>query len=130
LESAKDLNTRLSSSALVLKTSAGFVRVGIALPNPMDRDALVGRHVIGMTPVEPYLASLTGALPTASVPVGGAQRARASLGERFHPGHHLRPSAGFLDTWKATSAVLAPLRIIARPIGIIYADMPIGLRRG
>lgn len=40
----------------------------------------------------------------------------------FTQGHHLRPSACFLETLKATSDVLAPLRIVARPIGLIYAD--------
>ncbi|MGE3153419.1 MAG: HDOD domain-containing protein [Nitrospiraceae bacterium] len=123
LDEAKDLHTLLSSFVSVLQTSGGFMRIGLALLNPTDRDALVGRHVIGAIPVEPYLASLTGSLSRqhpflASVLAGGDPLLVKDLAQ----GHHLRPSDEFLDVWKATSAVLASLRVNARPIGLIYAD--------
>ncbi|CAI4030161.1 HDOD domain-containing protein [Nitrospira tepida] len=123
LDAAQDLHTLLSSFAAALETSAGFVRVGIALLNPTNRDALVGRHVTGVTPAEPYLASLTGSLSRQHPFLASVLAAREPmLVTEFARGHHFRPSAEFLEVWKATSAVLAPLRIHARPIGLIYAD--------
>lgn len=123
LDDAKDLNTLLSSFASALQNSAGFVRVGIALLNPTDRDGLVGRHVTGVTAVEPYLASLTGSLSRQHPFLAAVLDAREPLLLKdLTRGHHLRPSVEFLEVWKAPSAVLAPLRINARPIGLIYAD--------
>ena len=123
LDDAKDLNTLLSSFASALQTSAGFGRVGIALLNPTDRDALVGRHVTGVAPVEPYLATLTGSLSHQHPFLASVLAAREPLLVKdFTRAPHLRPSAEFLEVWKATSAVLAPLRINARPIGLMYAD--------
>lgn len=123
LDDAKDLNTLLSSFASALQNSAGFVRVGIALLNPADRDALVGRHVTGVTPIEPYLLSLTGSLSRQHPFLASVLAARDPLLVKdLARGHRPHPSVEFLEVWKATSAVLAPLRINTRPIGLLYAD--------
>jgi hypothetical protein len=44
----------------------------------------------------------------------------------FVPDFSAQPAGGmkqeFLDTWKPTSVILAPLRVGVKPIGLVYCD--------
>jgi HD-like signal output (HDOD) protein len=123
LQAAKDLNGLLGTYVQSLHRDAGFDRVGLALLNQNDSDLLVGRLVCGVTPPAPHLQSLSGSLSL-------EHQFFLTILKRFDP--LLVPNfsdqmAGtlkqdFLETWKPTSAIVAPLRVGARPIGLIYCD--------
>jgi transcriptional regulator with GAF, ATPase, and Fis domain len=123
LQAAKDLNGLLGTFVQSLHRDAGFDRVGLALLNQNDSDLLVGRLVCGVTPPAPHLQSLSGSLSR-------EHRFFLTILKRFDP--LLVPNfsdqmAGtlkqdFLEGWKPTSAIVAPLRVGARPIGLIYCD--------
>ena len=123
LQAAKDLNGLLGTFVQSLHRDAGFDRVGLALLNQNDSDLLVGRLVFGVTPPAPHLRSLSGSLSR-------EHRFFLTILKRVDP--LLVPNfsgqmAGtlkqdFLDVWKPTSAIVAPLRVGARPIGLIYCD--------
>ena len=123
LQGAKDLNSLLGTCVTALHRDAGFDRVGLALLNQHDSDQLLGRLVLGTNPPAPFLRSLSGSLsrehqfflsvlkrtdpllvPTFSDQVGGTLK------------------QDFLAIWKPTSAIVAPLRVGAKPIGLIYCD--------
>ena len=123
LQAAKDLDGLLGTFVQSLHRDAGFDRVGLALLNQNDSDLLVGRLVFGVTPPAPYLRSLSGSLSR-------EHRFFLTILKRVDP--LLVPNfsdqmAGtlkqdFLDVWKSTSAIVAPLRVGAKPIGLIYCD--------
>lgn len=123
LQAAKDLNGLLGTYVQSLHRDAGFDRVGLALLNQNDSDLLVGRLVCGVTPPAPHLQSLSGSLSR-------EHQFFLTILKRFDP--LLVPNfsdqmAGtlkqdFLEAWKPTSAIVAPLRVGARPIGLIYCD--------
>ncbi|MEK6786205.1 MAG: HDOD domain-containing protein [Nitrospirota bacterium] len=123
LQSAKDLNGLLGIFVQSLHRDARFDRVGLALLNPSDSDLLIGRVGLGVIPLAPYLRSLSGSLSR-------EHRFFLTILKRVDP--LLVPNfsdqmAGtlkqdFLDVWNPTSAIVAPLRVGARPIGLIYCD--------
>jgi len=123
LQAAKDLNGLLGTFVQSLHRDAGFDRVGLALLNQNDSDLLVGRLVFGVTPPAHYLRSLSGSLSR-------EHRFFLTILKRVDP--LLVPNfsdqmAGtlkqdFLEVWKPTSAIIAPLRVGAKPIGLIYCD--------
>lgn len=123
LHAAKDLNGLLATFVQSLHRDAGFDRAGLALLNQNDSDLLVGRLVAGVTPPAPYLRSLSGSLSR-------EHRFFLTILKRVDPllvPNFLDQMAGtlkqdFLDVWKPTSAIMAPLRVGARPIGLIYCD--------
>ena len=123
LSGAKDLNSLLSILVNTLHDGGGFTRVALALLNPGDTDQLLGRVVVGVDAPDRYLASFTGSLSVehplflqvlkghdpvmlSEVPVQGPR----SL------------SSTFVTTWLTSSAILAPIRIGVRPIGLLYSD--------
>ena len=123
LHAAKDLNGLLGTFVQSLHRDAGFDRAGLALLNQNDSDLLVGRLVAGVTPPAPYLRSLSGSLSR-------EHQFFLTILKRVDPllvPNFLDQRAGtlkqdFLDVWKPTSAIMAPLRVGARPIGLIYCD--------
>ncbi len=123
LQAAKDLNNLLSVLVHTLHDGGGFTRVALALLNPGDTDQLLGRVIVGVDSPDRYLASFTGSL-SAEHPLflhvlkeqdpyvfskGSDDEARVL-------------SSVFSKTWRSSSAVLAPIRIGIRPIGLLYAD--------
>lgn len=123
LQAAKDLNSLLVTFVQSLHRDAGFDRVGLALLNQNDSDLLVGRLVHGVNPPAPYIRSLSGSLSR-------EHRFFLTVLKRVDPllvPDFSEQMAGtlkqdFIETWKPTSAIVAPLRVSAKPIGLIYCD--------
>ena len=123
LREAKDLNSLLGAFVRSLHQDAGFDRVGLALLNPSDSDLLVGRLVLGATPLAPYLLALSGSLSR-------EHQLFLNVLKRLDPllvPDFTKQTAGtmkqqFIDTWKPASGILASLRVGTRPIGLIYCD--------
>ncbi|MDH4154810.1 MAG: HDOD domain-containing protein [Nitrospira sp.] len=123
LQGVKDLNSLLGIFIRSLHRDAGLGRVGLALLNPSDSDRLVGKLTLGVEPPAPYLSSLSGSLSR-------EHPFFLSMLKRVDP--LLVPSVSdqpagamkqdFLDVWRPTSAILAPLRVGVRPIGLVYCD--------
>lgn len=118
LQAAKDLNGLLGTFVQSLHRDAGFDRVGLALLNQSDSDLLVGRMVRGVNPPAPYLRSLSGSLSRehqCSLTV--LKRADSLLISNFSGQIGGTLKQDFIEVWKPTSAIIAPLRVGARPIG-------------
>lgn len=123
LREAKDFNSLLGSFAQSLHKDAGFDRVGVALLNLNDSDQLIGRLVLGATPLAPYLRALSGSLST-------EHQLFLNVLKRFDPllmADFTNQTDGavkqeFVEIWTPVSAILAPLRVGTRPIGLIYCD--------
>ena len=123
LQGAKDLNSLLRTFAASLHQDAGFDRVGLTILNPNDSDLLIGRLVLGATPLAPYLRALSGSLSR-------EHQFFLTVLKRIDPLHVPDFSslmAGtmkqeFLETWNPTSAILASLRVGVKPIGLVYCD--------
>jgi HD-like signal output (HDOD) protein len=123
LQGVKDLNSLLGIFVRSLHRDAGFGRIGLALLNPSDSDLLIGRLALGVTPPAPYLSSFSGSL-SREHPffLSILKRVDPLLVPRFsdQPVGTIKPD--FLDVWHPTSAILAPLRVGVRPIGLVYCD--------
>jgi HDOD domain len=123
LQGAIDLNSLLGLFIQSLHRDAGLGRVGLALLNPNDSDLLVGKLALGVTPLAPYLSSLSGSLSR-------EHRFFLSILKRVEPllvpNLSEQPAGSlkqdFLDVWHPTSAILAPLRVGVRPVGFVYCD--------
>lgn len=123
LQAAKDLNGLLGTFVQALHRDAGFDRVGLALLNQNDSDLLVGRQVFGVTPPAPHLRSLSGSLSREhQLFLTILKRVDPLLVPTFSDQMAGTLKQDFLDVWKPTSAIMAPLRVGARPIGLIYCD--------
>ncbi len=123
LQAAKDLNGLLGTFVQALHRDAGFDRVGLALLNPSDSDLLVGRLVFGVDPPAPHLRSLSGSLSREhQFFLTILKRVDPLLVPNFSDQMAETLKQDFLDVWKPTSAIVAPLRVGARPIGLIYCD--------
>lgn len=123
LLAAKDLNNLLSVLVNTLHDGGGFTRVALALLNPGDTDQLLGRVVVGVDVPERYLASFTGSL-SAEHPLflhALKQQDPFLLSQVSTDGPRALGSR-FLTTWQTSSAILAPIRIGIRPIGLLYSD--------
>ena len=123
LREAKDINTLLSTLVHALHRDGGFARVALALLNPNNTDHLVGRLLLGIDEPAPYLDSLSGSL-TKDHPyfLQLMKRSDAIWIEDFTipMPDPVRPA--FLRTWNPGSAIIAPLRVGTRPIGMLYGD--------
>jgi len=123
LREAKDINTLLSTLVHALHRDGGFARVALALLNPNNTDQLVGRLLLGMEDPAPYIDSLSGSL-TKDHPhfLQLMKRPDAIWIEDFTAplGNPINPK--FLRTWNPGSAIIAPLRVGTRPIGMLYCD--------
>lgn len=123
LREAKDFNSLLGAFVQSLHRDAGFDRVGLALLNLNDSDQLVGRLVLGAMPMAPYLRALSGSL-------SNEHQLFLTVLKRFDPllmSDFTNQTEGamkqeFVEIWNPVSAILAPLRVGTRPIGIIYCD--------
>jgi transcriptional regulator with GAF, ATPase, and Fis domain len=123
LREAKDFNSLLGSFVQSLHKDAGFDRVGLALLDINDSDQLVGRLVLGATPMAPYLRALSGSL-------SNEHQLFLSVLKRFDPlliSDFTNQTVGamkqeFVEIWNPVSAILAPLRVGTKPIGLIYCD--------
>ena len=106
-----------------LHRDGGFARVALALLNPNDSDQLAGRLLLGVDEQAPFLASLSGSL-TKDHPyfLSLMKRSEPTLIEDFTIPVAEPVSAAFLRVWNPGSAILAPLRVGTRPIGLIYCD--------
>lgn len=123
LREAKDINTLLSTLVHALHRDGGFARVALALLNPSNTDHLVGRLLRGVDEPALYLDSLSGSL-TNDHPYFLQLMKRSDaiwvddftipMAEQVHP--------AFLRTWNPGSAIIAPLRVGTRPIGMLYCD--------
>jgi len=122
LQEAKDLNALLGTLVQALHRDAGFARVALVLLNPNDTDQLIARLVLGVEQAAPYLHSLSGSL-------SHEHPGFLSLLKRLDPCfvenlNQLTPALNptFMELWQPRSAVIAPLRIGTRPIGMVYGD--------
>jgi HD-like signal output (HDOD) protein len=123
LLAAKDLNSLLSVLVNALHDCGGFTRVALALVNPGDTDHLLGRVVVGVDSPERYLASFTGSL-NAEHPLflHVLKQQDPFLVSTLSADGPRSLSSTFVTTWHTSSAVLAPIRIGIRPIGLLYGD--------
>jgi HD-like signal output (HDOD) protein len=123
LREAKDLNTLLGTLVRALHRDGGFARVALALVNPHDSDQLIGRLLLGIDPPIAHLNCLSGSL-SQDHPffLNLLKHFEPSLIEDFTTpmGASINPT--FLRLWNPGSAIIAPLRIGNRPIGMIYCD--------
>ena len=123
LQGAIDLNSLLGMFTQSLHRDAGLGRIGLALLNPNDSDLLVGKLALGVTPLAPYLSSLSGSL-SREHPffLSILKRVEPLLAPNLldQPTGSLKQE--FRDVWHPTSAILAPLRVGVRPIGLVYCD--------
>ena len=123
LHAAKDLNSLLGTFVQSLHRDAGFDRVGLALLNQSDSDLLVGRLVLGVTPPALYLRSLSGSLSREHrFFLTVLKRVDPLLVPNFSDQLVGSLKQDFLEVWKPMSAIVAPLRVGAKPIGLIYCD--------
>jgi len=119
----KDLNNLLSVLVNTLHDGGGFTRVALALLNPGDTDQLLGRVVVGVDSPERYLASFTGSL-SAEHPLflHVLKGQDPYLLSKVSANGPRSLSSTFITTWQSSSAILAPIRIGIRPIGLLYGD--------
>lgn len=123
LQAAKDLNSLLGTFVESLHRDAGFNRVGLALLNQNDSDLLVGRLVLGVNPPAPYLRSLSGSLSREhQFFLTVLKRVDPLLVPNFSDQMVGARKQDFIEIWKPTSAIVAPLRVGVKPIGLIYCD--------
>lgn len=123
LQAAKDLNSLLGTFVQSLHRDAGFDRVGLALLNQNDSDLLVGRLVLGVTPPALYLRSLSGSLSREhQFFLTVLKRVDPLLIPNFSDQMVGSLKQEFIEIWEPTSAIVAPLRVGAKPIGLIYCD--------
>jgi HD-like signal output (HDOD) protein len=123
LLAAKDLNSLLSVLVNTLHDGGGFSRVALALLNPGDTDQLLGRVVVGVDAPDRYLASFTGSLSAEHPLFLHVLKGHdpVMLSEESTQGPRSLSST-FVTTWCTASAILAPIRIGVRPIGLLYSD--------
>lgn len=127
LHAAKDLNSLLGACVQSLHQNAGFHRVGLALLNQNDSDLLIGRLVLCGNPPAPYLRSLSGSLSREhQFFLMVLKRVDPLLVPNFSDQKAGTLKQDFLEVWKPTSAIVAPLRVGAKPIGLIYCDRSAG----
>lgn len=123
LQAAKDLNNLLSVLVHTLHDGGGFTRVALALLNPGDTDQLLGRVIVGVDPPDRYLASFTGSLSAQHPLFLHVLKGQDPYLFSKDSGDEARSlSSVFSKTWRSSSAVLAPIRIGIRPIGLLYGD--------
>lgn len=123
LQGVKDPNSLLGTCVTSLHRDAGFDRIGLALLNQHDSDQLLGRLVLGVEPPAPYLRSLSGSLSREhQFFLSVLKRADPLLVPTFSDQPSGALKQDFLEIWKPTSAIVAPLRVGAKPIGLIYCD--------
>ncbi|MBS0149774.1 MAG: HDOD domain-containing protein [Nitrospira sp.] len=123
IQGAIDLNSLLGMFIQSLHQDAGLARVGLALLNPNDSDLLVGKLALGVTPLAPFLSSLSGSLSREHPFFLSILKRVEPL---LIPNLSDQPTGSlkqeFLDAWHPTAAILAPLRVGVRPIGLVYCD--------
>ncbi|MBS0165802.1 HDOD domain-containing protein [Nitrospira sp. CMX1] len=123
LQRAIDLNSLLGMFIQSLHRDAGFGRVGLALLNLGDSDLLVGKLALGVAPLAPHLSSLSGSLSREhQFFLSVLKRVDPLLVPNFSDQPVGTFKQDFLDVWHPTSAILAPLRVGVRPIGLVYCD--------
>lgn len=123
LQQAKDLNALLIDFAQALHRDAGFHRVGLALLNTNDSDLLVGRLVLGLPAPSLYLNALSGSLSREHrFFLDVLKRLDPLLVTQLTKEEIAGMKPQFLDIWRPGSAILFPLRIGPRPMGLIYCD--------
>lgn len=123
LLAAKDLNSLLSVLVNTLHDGGGFSRVALALLNPGDTDQLLGRVVVGVDSPDRYLASFAGSLSTEhTLFLHALKQQDPFLLSEASANRPRSLSSRFLTTWQTSTAILAPIRIGIRPIGLLYSD--------
>lgn len=123
LQAARDLNSLLGAFVQSLHRDAGFDRIGLALLNQNDSDLLVGRLVLGVAPPALYLRSLSGSLSREhQFFLRVLKRVDPLLVPDFLDQMAGTLKQDFIEVWRPTSAIVAPLRVGAKPIGLIYCD--------
>lgn len=106
-----------------LHRDGGFDRIGLMLLSQHDSDLLVGRLVLGVTPPAPYLQSLSGSLSREhQFFLTVLKRVDPLLVPNFSDRMAETLKQDFIEVWRPTSAIVAPLRVGAKPIGLIYCD--------
>ena len=123
LQESTDLNSLLRTFATSLHQDAGFDRVGLSILHSSDSDLLIGRLVLGATPLAPYLQAISGSLSR-------DHQFFLTVLKRTDPLHVPDFSdlmAGtikreFTEIWNPTSGILASLRVGVKPIGLVYCD--------
>jgi hypothetical protein len=123
LREAKDLNTLLGTLVQALHRDGGFARVALSLLNPHDTDQLIGRLLLGVNPPAAHLQSLSGSLSKDHPFFLNLLKLRdPSLIDDFTTPTGAALNPAFLRLWNPGSAIIAPLRIGSRPVGMIYCD--------
>ena len=123
LREAKDINTLLSTLVQALHRDGGFGRVALALLNPNNTDHLTGRLLLGVDEPAPYIDTLSGSL-TKNHPyfLQIMKRSDAVWVEDFTIPHGTPINQNFLRSWNPGSAIIAPIRVGTKPIGMLYCD--------
>ncbi len=123
LREAKDLNTLLGTLVQALHRDGGFGRVALCLLNPHDTDRLIGRLLLGVNPPEAHLHCLSGSLSKDHPYFLNLLKLQdPSLIDDFTTPTGTALNPAFVRLWNPGSAIIAPLRIGNRPIGMIYCD--------
>lgn len=123
LRKAKDLNTLLSTLVRALHQDGGFARVALCLLNPHDTNQLIGRLLLGVDPPTAHLDCLSGSLSDDHPYfLNLLKNLEPSLIEDFTTPMSVPINATFLRLWNPGSAIVAPLRIGTKPIGMVYCD--------
>jgi GAF domain-containing protein len=123
LLAAKNLNNLLSVLVNTLHDGGGFTRVALALLNPGDTDQLLSRVVVGVDSPERYLASFAGSLSAEHLLFLHVLKGQdPCLLSKVSDDGPRALSSTFITTWHTSSAILAPIRIGIRPIGLLCGD--------
>ncbi|MEC4890378.1 MAG: HDOD domain-containing protein [Nitrospira sp.] len=123
LDEAKDPIALLDMLVRRLHRDGGFGRVALALVQEKNRDELTGRLILGVKDPIPYLSTFSGSLeqdhPFFRPVIEGME---AVLVDDFTTplGKPINPA--FLHVWNPGSAIMAPLHLGARPIGLVLCD--------
>jgi HD-like signal output (HDOD) protein len=123
LRQAKDLNALLSTLVYALHQDGGFSRVALCLLNPNDTNQLIGRLALGVDSPSAHLECLSGSLSDDHAYfLNLLKQLEPTLIEDFTTPTSAPLNAAFLRIWNPGSAIIAPLRIGTRPIGMMYCD--------
>ena len=123
LRKSQDLNALLGCFVRSLHQDGGFARVAFALLHHKNSDQLVGRVMLGVRDTVPYLSTLSGSL-SLDHPffLRLLKQTDPVLVEDFTTPLSEPIDPAFLHVWNPGSAIIAPLRVGARPIGMVFCD--------
>lgn len=123
LRASRDLNALLGCFVKSLHRDGGFSRVAFALLHHKNSDQLLGRVILGARDTVPYLSTLSGSL-SLDHPffLRVLKQTDPILVEDFTTPLSEPIDPAFLHVWNPGSAIIAPLHVGTRPIGLVFCD--------